>query len=1048
MSDHSVYDDVLIRPLDIERDAEGLAEMWMASELAWPDGANRGIPVTPELAAEWEAERRLLIAYVAEIDGKVVGYCSFQKGEDEKEGEPYLGLLNVHPGYHGHSIGRKLVQTTIERSVAEGWKYQTLHTWSANFKAVPAYKKTGHFWAPDSSVLMENFVPGALQLSLAEPFFDRHDWYRCYAREIKQGWDDESWQGLAVYTYRWEAEGETLTLRYDRESRGLVSVETDDLGLSAVVDTREPLTGSSCKMIWQAINKGQSSVSISLRATADKGLTLDYAMMFVLAAGESRTLETKVKVADDASAETDRGTAPSVLTDWLVDGNRVEMKTGCKPKKPVVLSIYPDTLSLVPGRALDANIELHSELHEAAQVTVRLFCQEGLTADWCERVVILPLEGHIALPIRLCACKEGVFNLDVRLEGAPQPINETFQVFSVAAGGLVFDQSAKEARIETDRIRIKVASKRGDISVLDKASGVRLSKLSLTVAPPFFPLEFKTVSLESALSGSRVRVSMRGEAAHYEGLVLNALVEVAATGLGTIHAHIENQGAIVYDTGLALIVEPGNRDRLRMAHPGNSMSVLESASHYPAGSTDELRDPADYREPWLSWDCSDTKGGRLAAGVAWDDSLERLTNEWRIVFKNKGGKLNPGEKSDTVAYAFCGTCGSWQVAADLLRGWTGSVAEKPFGPSIAVLPESKVILTLANRVKTALTVSSVRRLPLEGRLALTADKGLAVSPDAFSLTNVVRGNDVRCETEIELGAAKQSVYGLNARLELPTEEHDYPFSVVRAGSHHVVEVTRTECEGQSVWHIDNGADRFAIAPSFGPSLTSWIHADGEMLASPFPQPEGFAWLYPSFGGLHPLLLPDSTNCWEGYLHSEKISTQELETNWAGLDWRGVRLTSMPEHKDLKGVCVELDYTTVGESSILRVVYRLINQRNTTSKKMVVGHTAKFTLGDDCRALVGRTPDTTRHPTNGASFIMGQPWAMVAHPRTGTSAMLVSLNDDAVLADYGQNGRLLSTESEVRLAGGQTIEFTSFYILAPSSEDVLKYRILRDIGAVS
>ena len=147
MSEQPIYDEVLIRPIDIERDAADLAEMWMASELAWPDGLNRGVPVTPELAAEWENEGRVLTTYVAELGGKVVGYCAFQKGEGKKEGEPYLAVLNVHPGYHGHSIGRKLIQRTIERSVAEGWKYQTLHTWSANYKAVPAYKKTGHFWA-------------------------------------------------------------------------------------------------------------------------------------------------------------------------------------------------------------------------------------------------------------------------------------------------------------------------------------------------------------------------------------------------------------------------------------------------------------------------------------------------------------------------------------------------------------------------------------------------------------------------------------------------------------------------------------------------------------------------------------------------------------------------------------------------------------------------------------------------------------------------------------------------------------------------------------
>ncbi|MBC7236623.1 MAG: GNAT family N-acetyltransferase, partial [Chloroflexi bacterium] len=143
---------VVIRPIDIDQDAEGLAAMWNASDMQWPGSWTHGLPITAEMVREWENDRRHLVTFVAVVEGEIAGYCSFTDEHGVQSGEGYLALLNVHPKYQKQSIGRRLIQATIERSVQEGFQRQTLGTWSANFKAVPTYKKTGHSWTPDSSV--------------------------------------------------------------------------------------------------------------------------------------------------------------------------------------------------------------------------------------------------------------------------------------------------------------------------------------------------------------------------------------------------------------------------------------------------------------------------------------------------------------------------------------------------------------------------------------------------------------------------------------------------------------------------------------------------------------------------------------------------------------------------------------------------------------------------------------------------------------------------------------------------------------------------------
>lgn len=365
---------VIIRPIDLDRDAEGLARMWNESDAAWPGSWTDGVPLTAEVVREREESQRLLVTYVAEVDGEIAGYCSFENGEHgERKGEGYLDLLNVNPKFHGMSIGRRLIQATIQRAVEEGWQRQTLGTWSANFKAVPAYKKTGHFWTPDTSVWMQNFVPGALQMSLAKPFFERHDWYRCYVREIQQEWDDQRWEGLKVFTERWEADGESLTIWIDREARAPVAVETDAVLIAAIAADIEPLAGSKVTLTWRVQNKGAEPLPIYLHALGDKGLTIDHRDAWTVAPGETVERTAEVQVADNAPAKKEEDeTVPAVRSVLRVGEDDLELFSGMAARQPLRLDTAPGEITVRPGTPQTIRLQLHSEMAEPATLVVRL----------------------------------------------------------------------------------------------------------------------------------------------------------------------------------------------------------------------------------------------------------------------------------------------------------------------------------------------------------------------------------------------------------------------------------------------------------------------------------------------------------------------------------------------------------------------------------------------------------------------------------------------------------------------------------------------------
>ncbi|MBC8074514.1 MAG: GNAT family N-acetyltransferase, partial [Chloroflexales bacterium] len=163
----------------------------------------------------------------------IAGFCTFREQLDEP-GVTYVGVLNVVPAYQKLGLGRRFLTYFVGRSLERGAKRLDLHTWPGNLKAVPLYKKCGFFWMPGTGVHMFNFLPSILAMPAAKPFFDRHDWYASMRRELSQSEDDERWQGMKVFTYRFEAGGEQLTVRVDQQARAITAIETDAFGAAAI----------------------------------------------------------------------------------------------------------------------------------------------------------------------------------------------------------------------------------------------------------------------------------------------------------------------------------------------------------------------------------------------------------------------------------------------------------------------------------------------------------------------------------------------------------------------------------------------------------------------------------------------------------------------------------------------------------------------------------------------------------------------------------------------------------------------------------------------
>jgi ribosomal protein S18 acetylase RimI-like enzyme len=136
-------------------DAEGVAA---ASLAAW-QGSYRGIVddnyldamTLDEQVKHWHAYSQESETWVAEEDGRIVGYVTFGPTRDvgEPVGTAEVIAINVDPAAQGRGIGGALLQRAAERLAERGFERWTLWVLEANERTRRFYEH--HGWEPDGA---------------------------------------------------------------------------------------------------------------------------------------------------------------------------------------------------------------------------------------------------------------------------------------------------------------------------------------------------------------------------------------------------------------------------------------------------------------------------------------------------------------------------------------------------------------------------------------------------------------------------------------------------------------------------------------------------------------------------------------------------------------------------------------------------------------------------------------------------------------------------------------------------------------------------------
>lgn len=199
--------------------AEVLVRMWKESKEGWPPGFLGSSTKSPDNIRRHHEPGSFIHTTIAMLEDRAVGYIR-TTGYGGETDAAYVALLNAVKDMHGKGIGKRLILDSLKRVTEKGFYRLDLHTWPANMKAVPLYKKTGFVWIPETSVYMQNYIPFILQRPEMQEFLENEDWYRCQVRDLDVEPDDNKVEGeRRVFRYAFEREGARLEAEFDLAGR-------------------------------------------------------------------------------------------------------------------------------------------------------------------------------------------------------------------------------------------------------------------------------------------------------------------------------------------------------------------------------------------------------------------------------------------------------------------------------------------------------------------------------------------------------------------------------------------------------------------------------------------------------------------------------------------------------------------------------------------------------------------------------------------------------------------------------------------------------------
>ncbi len=908
--------------------AEGLAEMFNKFKESWPGGFGGGVPFSEERIKDSLDDSSAIEIFIAlDEDGVPVGFCDLTPHWSD-QGAAYVDLLGVIQRVKGKRFGKRLLLKAIEKAIQEGIERVDLHTWSGNIDAVPLYKKVGMFWAPETTVYMQDYIPLLHKNDLTKEWFELHpDWYGDLKRGLKQEPDGLKVDGMDIYRYRFEAQDDWMEVDIDRYGFGITGVRRkimdEELRVEARVDSHHIHTGMDNAYSITVENRTGEDMELDVKVKTFEGLKFreDPPQSITVKDGEKKTI-TREFVVDSTSKIYVSTHKVSQTIDTTLDTGveRFELTTGGKIKPAVEVSGAQDIDRLSSGEVY-LDLKNNTEKALSGGITYVMEGKEGKIDFALDAKEV----GGVSLPITFL--EEG----DVKYieltpfidkeDGAFPMKSYKHPVVDDRYGMAALVEKEDEVYLVNDEVKVKVKLEGGEVLMSEMRRDHELDiELNHSVGPPFGESLDDTLRYEhgSVEDEEGLHLILKMESVHKPGVILRSHLRLQKHSSELESwLELENGGGEPVEVAAKTrtrrwMLEQAYHSKTKVYTPLGDQLIESDPVTHMLSSTLMPDDPDGWKETWTAYE--DIEGA--VSGFIWDNcNVKKISLAAGLLseLKSVSRGLKPGERY---------RCNRLWVSLkkpslDSFRDtWNRLVGRKPIHPNERLHGKKRKrhlsarlndnILKAGEENERTISLDKVVDYPLTGECSISADGPLDVS--------ILDRDGPEMKIKVGVPADMESCVGkIYLRL---SGEREFVFDlpvIVMGGGH--VRVRRDSLEGKDVIYVDNGKIRFHIVDGIGGNLIRLENSEGNTyFDDSFPQVGPKSYFENHMGGIGPrFMTPEDIY---SFYELEEVSCQETVEG----RWKGVEVEFNIEKMDsLRGQRFVIKYLTLPGTKLIKMV---------------------------------------------------------------------------------------------------------------------------------
>ena len=1025
--------------------AKKAAEMFNAFNELWPGGFGGGVPYTEDRVHDWLDKTSALADLIAvDSDGELAGYCGLYPHWRDKNAA-YISILGVIPKVKGKKFGKRLLLKALEIAKENGITRVDLHTWSGNLEAVPLYKKIGLFWVPDTSVYMQDFIPGLLQIPLAKEWFNKHpDWYGNFKRELAQSQDKEIIDNMEIFKYHFEEDNDSLTAEVD-------CFGWDFCGFERVLENKKINLKSRVKSHEIFIGIPNSLTLIISTDYDDEEATLDvkgfdglkwleeFPKKINLKKGETQTITREFIV--DKTTKTFKSNDRSnvkIVSKIEIGKNKYELFTSGKIQPAVKLRGVTDNRfkTLPVGKDVTISFDIINNTKEKLNGKLEVLI-DGI--DNYKQIIDFKLGAEeisgIELPVNLplnVECKkykvQATSIIDYNNSEQEMPV---FDYFVLPKSNRLMEilevEETKQLFLATDKVFARVNLEGGTIVIQNGEHGNTVP-IAHSSGPPYgISLDSTTLqSYQVERNGREITLILSSNSLQVPGLNVKKYLRTAL-GANEIeywvkYSNIQKEGSIhasarTRTASGGISINPFNAKGRSFTPIAGKIIENDTLTNF---MTDPLvpTDPKMWQETWTA--AEGLYANDLSAWIWKPDNVEKIKLRTGSLqnLESVTKELKPNESFTPIHLWHSFGMNSLQEVRERWNQLIGNVQfnfeEATAGPKTIEALNIKLtgenIIPIGETIKTSLEIFISSPYPLPGQLTFKLPKNW----EGYFITENGKETSIQMpelipfentKIDIELTAPDKKVSPVENICVHFSGEFDIDFNnYILVITKDEIQVNEKKDDNEESIEIINNALSFEVAKSLTGNLIRLKDNKGKtFLADNYPkvQPKFFFEHY--LGGLQPILFHRIAD--DPFNKLEKCKTVPIEEGlWKGL----VSTWTIKEDKEyLKGQKVELKYLTLPGSEIVKIV---LTQINNTSREIptIVGLMADIALDGSTEKnvieAIGATRTWYRNPWKTPLVSQGsfdKPYSRVTKGKQSIAFIIPKgTNGSAVSGDFG------------------------------------------------